>query len=94
MLKSHAQELGLFLSMLQQNLDFQTGASITLNSTNRRQPMTKQSFNPMTARKLAKIAMPTRTRMTEKEMKKALEVRRRREDLEAELALKREYEGF
>ena len=56
--------------------------------------MTKQSFNPMTASKLAKIAMPTRTRMTEKEMKKALEVRRRREDLEVELALKREYEEF
>lgn len=51
----------------------------------------KSGFNTLSASKLAKISMPPRTRMTEKEMKKALEVRRRREDLEAELALKREY---
>lgn len=51
-------------------------------------------FNALSASKLAKISMPTRTLMTEKEMKKALEVRRRREDLEDELRLKREMEGF
>lgn len=55
--------------------------------------MTKQSFNAITASKLAKLSLPKRDRMTPEESKRALEVRRRREDLEIELALKREL-GF
>lgn len=56
--------------------------------------MTKQSFNSISASKLHKLSSPRRMTMTPEECKRALEVRRRREDLEIELAFKREHEGL